>query len=291
MPFWLLRGRAHLEAARSRHASMIDAATAALRRARASSGCAAERARRRPRVVLATASHRAFADAVAAPSRQLFDEVARDRRRCATCPAASKARRAAANAYGDARFRLRRQRARATCTVWRSARAALIVVNARPSSLAAPRSREVTSVRTSIAPRHGRVARRLTRAAPAPVAEEPAAVRAAADGAPLLQLDALLLVDTLIYGASSPCARFRGVYVLNDLLDLDADRAASDASASVRSPPACCRCSRGSRGARAAGADRCGIRARPADSPLFAAVLAAYYVLTLGLLTSRSSGC
>ncbi len=265
MPFWLLRGRAHLKGEIAARA-LIDArllpyderVVTLVRRERDAGR----------RVVLATASHRAFADRVAS-HLQLFDDVV------ATADGANLSgrgkERALVERYGARGFDYAGNSAR-DVPVWRSARAAW-VVNA--SERLVRRASQVTSVAHSIAPRPGRLAAVWRAMRPHQWLKNLLLF------VPMLMAhrwnDAPLLVDTL-QGLVAMCAVSASVYVLNDMIDIEADR---DHPTKRRRPFASGQLLPQHGFAMIALLLAAGIALAVGLPPAFAAALAAYYVITL----------
>jgi 4-hydroxybenzoate polyprenyltransferase len=211
VPFWLLRGRAHLK-------SQIAARTTINARllpydSRVVGRLQTERSAGR-RIVLATASHRAFADCVAA-HLNLFDDVIATSG--STNIAGARKQSVLVERYGERGYDYAGNSAR-DLSVWRSARRGWLV-NASPSVVR--RAAAVTSVVQTL-PRQGQ-----------PLLASVRALRLHQWLKNLLLFvpmamahrigDTALLKDTL-QGFLAMSLVASSVYVLNDLIDVEADR-------------------------------------------------------------------
>jgi 4-hydroxybenzoate polyprenyltransferase/phosphoserine phosphatase len=265
LPWWLLRGRAHMKTRVAERTTLDvrllnydERVVALLRRERADGR----------RIVLATASHRAFAERIAA-HLGVFDDVV------ATSDADNLSgagkERALVDRYGERGFDYAGNSAR-DVPVWRSARSAWV---ANASERVVRRASAVTRVAQSIPPRPGQ-AGALARAL-----RPHQWLKNLLMFVPMLMAhrwDDVALLTATLQGFVAMCAIASSVYVLNDLVDLEADR---DHPTKRMRPFAAGRLLPQHGFALIALLLAAGAAVAFALPPAFGAALAAYYVVTL----------
>ncbi len=211
MPVWLLRGRAHLKSEIAARISIdarllpYDERVVALLRCERDAG---------RRIVLATASHRAFADRVAA-HLQLFDDVIATSG--TTNLSGSRKREALVERYGERGFDYAGNSNR-DLPVWRSARNAWV---ANAGARLARRASAVTTVAKSIPTSNRRLLASLRALRPHQWLKNLLIF------VPMMmghRLGDTALLSSTLQGFVAMCAVAASVYVLNDLIDLEADR-------------------------------------------------------------------